>query len=287
MLISRTNYHFRIYYSILIIFAVSLPLAPFLVSVSQFLLVINWLVERNFHEKFRKLKSRKAIFLIISILVIHAIGMIYTENLSEGLRDLKIKLPLLVFPLIIGTSQKLNYVELKKLLLFFSAAVFVSSIISIGYFLGFPPYKIFNFAPREITDIRDISIFIHHIRFSLLINIAIFSLFYYLLIPRKPHGKTNILIYIILIIWLISFLFILQSITGIVILLISGIILFANWLFKLKRKTVKVILCIVFIMIPIAIISYLVINVKQFYNIDKIDFNSLEKTTNSWQSLLA
>lgn len=279
MPISRSVYHFRIYYSILIIFAVSLPLAPFIVSISQFLIVLNWLLERNFHEKFKKLKSRKAILFVISILIIHAIGMIYSENLGEGFKDLKIKLPLLVFPIIIGTSQKLNYAELKKLLLFFSAAVVVSTIISIGYFLGYPPYKIFNFAPKEILDIRDISIFIHHIRLSLLINIAIFSLFYYLLIPQKHLSKTSILIYILSILWLISFLFVLQSITGIIILFIAGIILFANWLIKLKRKTAKVVLAIVFVMLPVVIISYLTISVKQFYNIDKVDFNSLEKTT--------
>ncbi|MFC2119968.1 O-antigen ligase family protein [Bacteroidota bacterium] len=279
MLLSGTKTHFNIYYWSLIIFAASLSLSRFALTVAQIIMVLNWLSEGNFNTKFRILKSRKGIILVISIFLIHLIGLIYSEDLSQGLHDIKIKLPLLAFPLIVGTSPALNNKQLKKLLLIFAAAVSISTFISIGYFLGFPIHSIIKSVPEKFNDIREISIFIDHIRFSLLINIAIFSLLYYLIFAGDKHKTITILIYILIIGWLIVFLFILLSMTGLIVFLISAFILFIYWIKKQKRRILRISLFSILIIVPIIIISYLVSSVIKFYDVKKTDIQSLEKTT--------
>ncbi len=279
MPINRTSYHFYIYYWLLVIFAISLSLIPFFVSAIQFLLPLNWLLEGGLKKKFHKLKSSKALMLIMSIMLIHLLGMIYTNNFLDGLEDIKIKLPLLILPVIIGTSQSLNYKQLKTLLLFFTAGVVVSSLFSMSYFFGFSPGNIFSFAPKKILDLRDISIFISHIRFSLLINVAIFSIIYFLLFSGGKIKNSIIVIYSITIIWLISFLFILQSLTGIIIFIITGFILFSTWIKHYKSGIIKTTFLVALVLIPLIIFSYLGVSVLRFYNIDEVDSQSLDKTS--------
>ncbi len=71
-----------------------------------------------------------------------------------------------------------------------------------------------------------------HIRFSLLIDLGIFSLFYMILNPDMIKSVTERILYILLLCWLVVFLFILQAITGIVIFLAVGFILFWVYLNK-------------------------------------------------------
>lgn len=279
MALNRSFYHFKIYYWLLIIFAISISVVPYFVSVIQFLLPLNWLLEGRLKKKIQILISRKGLLLIISVFILHVIGMIHTQNFGEGLDDIKIKLPLLVLPIIIGTSHPLNFSQLKTLLSFFTGGVIVSTLFSMGYFWGYSPGDIFNFAPKQINDIRDISIFISHIRFSLLINIAIFSTMYFLLFPGSKSKKIILGIYIITIIWLIYFLFILQSLTGVIIFIITGFILFASSIKSFKPGILKTSFKIAMIFIPLIIFSYLFVSVYNFYQIEEVDPLSLDKTT--------
>jgi len=49
--ITRTSIHRFIYLFTLSLLVCCLPLSPYILSISQFLLVINWLAEGNWHEK--------------------------------------------------------------------------------------------------------------------------------------------------------------------------------------------------------------------------------------------
>jgi len=281
MLNNKTLIHFNIYFGLLIVFAISLSLIPYFVSAVQFLLPINWIIEGGFRKKMQRLKSNWGILLIISIVFVHLIGLVYSKNLSEGLEDIKIKLPLLILPLIIGTSQSLKFKHIKIILLFFTAGIVVSTLFSMSYFFGMSPGNIFNFAPVSISDIREISIFISHIRFSLLINIAIFSLLYFLIFPDIKSRLIVKGVYIIVIIWLISFLFILQALTGVIIFFITGMILFASWIKKHPPGLLKTSSLIFLISVPIIILSYLAVSIYGFSNIEEPDIQNLDKTTSS------
>ena len=167
--------HSDIYFFGLVLLAVSLPLSVFTMSISQFILAINWIWEMNFKQKFSTLINRRSLWVFLLLFLVHVAGLIHTSwpegfyiDSYNALKDLKLKLPLLLLPIIIGTSEPLNSKKIKALLVLFSLAVTSGTFISTAVLLGLTNHN--------IIDIRNISIFISHIRFSLLINLAIFSL---------------------------------------------------------------------------------------------------------------
>ncbi|NJM15116.1 MAG: hypothetical protein HC896_06850 [Bacteroidales bacterium] len=146
----------------------------------------------------------------------HVLGMLYTTDLKFGIHDLKIKLPLLVLPVIVFSSPKLSYNQLVRLLLLFVWSVFVATLISFGIYLGV--------GNVQYTDIRGISIIISQIRFSLYIAMAIMLTLYFLL--NKDIVKPwLIIIYSLLMVWFTYKLMLFKSLTGVIILYVSLVLM--------------------------------------------------------------
>ena len=95
-------------------------------SVPQFILLGNWLIEGDFKRKWDQLRSNKLFWIIISLFLIHVIGLIYTQDISAGLNDVRIKLPLLFLPVLFFTSKPLQQKEFKILLLCFLLGSFTA-----------------------------------------------------------------------------------------------------------------------------------------------------------------
>ena len=150
--------------------AVSLPLSLYFMSVSVFLLLTNWLLEGHFGEKWNTLRARPGIFVFSGIFLVHVVWLINSTDFNYGISDLQTKLPLLILPLILGTSKQIDKKRLKIILIFFILSLLVGTFISMAVLLGY--------GAKEITDIREIALFINHVRFSVLILLAIFFLFH-------------------------------------------------------------------------------------------------------------
>ncbi|MDF2450598.1 MAG: Lipid core - O-antigen ligase, partial [Bacteroidota bacterium] len=97
-------------------------------SIPQIILAANWLLEKNFSEKIYRLKTNKIFLTIITLYLLHIIGMLYTENTQQGLNDLRNKLPLLSLPIILFSTQPLTSKEFKLLFNFFFLSVLVSTV---------------------------------------------------------------------------------------------------------------------------------------------------------------
>ena len=143
----------------------SLTLSQGMMSIAGFILFFNWLAEGKFRAKYDTLRKSKGALAFLLIYAIHIIGLFYTHNFIFALDDLRIKLPLLALPVIFVTTPAVSRKVLITILLVYVASTFVASLIGIGIYFT-----------NRITDIRDISIFISHIRFSLNICLAIFIL---------------------------------------------------------------------------------------------------------------
>ena len=221
--------HRYIYLFSLILLGVAIPFSVFLMSVSQFLLAANWLLELDFRDKWQRLKQNKSALFLIGLFVLHLLWMINSENWNYGLHDIKIKLPLLTLAILLGTSKPLLFSELKLLLNFFILSILSSSLIS-----GLIYFDIIH---RDITDVRQISIFISHIRLSLLVNIGFFSTYYLLGKTRDRYLK---LFYIISLIWFPFFLFILNAYTGLFIFIIVFVIILVRYLIQTSRLWLKI-----------------------------------------------
>jgi O-antigen ligase len=131
------------------------------------------------------------------------------SNFVYGLHDLRIKLPLLALPLIYGTSVSLTKKEFKIILQLFIATVLVSSFIT--------TYVLIGFSKIELVDSRYASLFISHIRFALMVVLSIYILINFIYFDKNPLPKWEKWSYQVSIVWLICFLVLLNSFTGIVI----------------------------------------------------------------------
>ena len=182
--------------------AASLTLSPFMMSVSQILLVIAWLFTGDpIPVKFKRFLHNKTAIVLVSLYLLHIIGLAYTSDFAYAFKDLKVKLPLLVFPLVLSSVKPLSKKLLDLVLLFYVAAVFVATCISFATYLR-----------HDYQDVREISRFISHIRFCLNIVLVIGILLYYLFTRRQPWWER--LVQVALLAWFCCQLFIFESLSG-------------------------------------------------------------------------
>lgn len=98
----RTAAHQRIQHYLLLLIAFFLPFAR-LVPVFITLLLLNWLIEGDFKNKFIAIGRNRFALLFIAFYVLHLIGLLYTQNTEAGLFDVQVKLSLLIFPLVLAS----------------------------------------------------------------------------------------------------------------------------------------------------------------------------------------
>ena len=117
-----------------------------------------------------------------------------------------------------------------------------------------------------------------HIRYSLFINIAIFACFYFLFIENKKHRYINLFLSISLI-WLLIFIFILQSVTGVVILFVIFFTITCIKIFKSKQIYLRIILITCLLVVLSSITWDFLHIIHEFTNVKKYDPSKLEKVT--------
>jgi len=241
-----------IFFAGLIILVAVLPFSEYIISLSQFILAGSWLLSLNFKDKFIKLFHSKIFWVVAGLYIIHLLGLIYTEpeNLDYALKDLRIKAPLLLLPLLFASMPRLTKTQILAVLLTFVASVFLATVHVFVMNLGW--------LGSEINNSRDASIFISHIRLSLMICFAAFILFYFLtskFFQIKYHFK---LILTAVFIWSIFILIYLPFITGLIVLCSSLIVYYFAFIFKLQTAVAKsAVIAIMFLLfISLASIAY-------------------------------
>lgn len=239
--ISRTN----IYLFGLALMMVALPTSKFLMSIAQFILIFNWLLDKNVLVKFRRFFENKPAMVVFSVFFIHVIGLLWTSDFNYAWKDLRIKLPLLALPVIISTTPRLQRKTFFNLMLLFIGANLFGSFFSIGKLLT-----------REVFEIRDISVFISHIRFALNVSVAIFAGIYLSFQKRYyPAGLRFLLM--ISALWLIFFLGLMEAVTGITVLVIITMVLLAISVFQLRRLSIRLLVTFFLIAVPVSIFLHL------------------------------
>lgn len=222
------KFHDYIYVFALIVLVTGMPLSKFLMSISQIILFCNWVLEGNLINKIRSFSKNKPALVLSSVIALHLIGILYSSDFSYAADDIRIKAPLLVLPLILSTARPLSKKTSDLILHIFTAAVITATAISM--------FVLFGFTKHKVVDIRDISIFISHIRFALLICFSIFICYYYY--HQSFIGKYGF-VYFIVIAWLIIFLVIMESVTGLTALLFTIAALFIYRLLLSENKWLK------------------------------------------------
>lgn len=163
------------------------------------------------------------------LFAIHIVGVANSQDTAQAFKDIKIKLPLLAFPIVLSSFPGYTKLEFKRLIYIFIAAVTLSTIIS------FLTYWHIIFPDQYVDDIRQISFLISHIRLGLMITLSIMLLVY---LFYKNHTQLKP-IYALLIFWFLLILYLMESFTGITSLVLGGFILLLIYAYKSKERYLK------------------------------------------------
>ncbi|MCX6295904.1 MAG: hypothetical protein NTX97_07530, partial [Bacteroidetes bacterium] len=97
---NRIQFHTKAHFYLALMIAFCLPIARF-TALFIALLLLNWLIEGDFKNKFKIVSNNKLAVLFISFYLMHLVGMFYSQNIDFGLFDIQVKFSLLVLPLIL------------------------------------------------------------------------------------------------------------------------------------------------------------------------------------------
>lgn len=262
-----------IYYAGLLLLTASLPLSKFAMSISQFMIVGGWLLSGDLISRLRTFMRSTPALLLVSIFLLHIIGLAYTSDFNYAFKDIRIKLPLLLLPVILSSANPITEKQFNGILLALIAGTFVSSMISIMILLGWLNYP--------VNDIRDISIFISHIRLSLLCCLSVFVIIW--LLSRKSSPYSQLIQWLLTIagVWLLFFIIILESLTGVAVLLCSLIFLPLWMLFRGSNRIYKSIILFTSIALPLFAFLYVKSVYDRLNDHEQVDFSKLEQFTPS------
>ncbi|MDM8004172.1 MAG: O-antigen ligase family protein [Bacteroidota bacterium] len=127
--ISRKNAHQTVFFFALALFAVSLPLSRYFITVSEIILIANWLTEGDFRNRFRLLRNDRPALSFIMIYCLSVIGLLWSRDPVSGIQnDLLHKSPTLFLPVIFATSRVPEIKRVRIVLLLFISSVFIASI---------------------------------------------------------------------------------------------------------------------------------------------------------------
>ncbi len=260
-----------LYFTGLLLLVSSLPLSLLFISLSQFVLLAAFFFEGNIKEKFTRFYLNKAALLFSGIWLLHLIGLFWTTDFNEGIKDLRIKLPILILPIFIAGSKPLSSKQFRWLLLTFVASVFCGSMVSMAV--------LSSILQRNIYDIRDIFILdISHIRFALFTCLSLFILIWLAFLERKTVSRLQKTLAIILIAWFLVFLVIAESVTGVLIFIVTGLILLLYRGFTSRELKFRIILITTVLCFPLIFIFIIEKFVNDFYRNHPYPINTKEKT---------
>ena len=216
-------------------------------SICTGLLVVNWIAAGDLKTKFKNLKESNIFWVLISLFLLHLLGLLYTSNFTYALKDLKIKLPIFFLPIVFIASPSLSIKEFRSILKVLLITALLSSIYGMYYYLRYFQVTFF--------ELREMSQFISHIRLSLLNTIAAFAAFYLLAKNNwRKFSYTN-LYYLMAGIWLFIFNGIMGARMGLVVFFI--LLLLGSIFLVIRHKKIWLAAVLLGLMIALPILSYL------------------------------
>jgi hypothetical protein len=271
MRLTRQTIHEQVYFYGLIFIAISLPLSVYTLTLAQMLIFANWLVEGRFREKWERFRQNRALWFFLGLYLVHALSLLWSADGAYGFKDMRIKVPLFIIPLIMGTSVPLIRKQMDRILLFFTMGVFVASMASVMALLGW--------LPTEVNGYRDLSLFISHIRFSLMIVLTILVIVWYIFIQKNSISRTERIFYWIGLAWFPIFLVLLKSLSGIMIMGFLAFFILVRAVFEIRDAAIRFMVLVPVVMIPLFSIIYLAQAINKYYSFDEIHFDEIESYT--------
>ncbi|MBP7407526.1 MAG: O-antigen ligase family protein [Flavobacteriales bacterium] len=172
MPLKRSFFPFRtVHVNALVLCTVFLPWSTAFLSMAQMLLAANWFAEGiakgTMRERLRSAFTTAPSLVFLSFLLLHVVGLLWTQDMAWGIDLGRILFPVLVFGAVLAGSPRLSRSELRIILLFGAWSAVACALFGV----------LFNKGAAD--DYRALSIFISHIRLALLLCIAVVIFLHY------------------------------------------------------------------------------------------------------------
>lgn len=254
--------HLYLRITALTILTVGIALSNVLMSIGAIWIISNWLIQADFKLYWEKFKQKPSVWLVVALFFFLAFSLIWSADFSYGFKDLRVKLPFIVIPLVMATSAPLAQKHFYFLLYVFLGIVTYTSaynFIRYNYFLD------------DSADIREMSTFISHIRFSVLINFAIFICVYF--IYKRKYSP---FLWVGLMGWFLIYLYISQIISGYLLFVVLTPFTVVFFSLKIRSKVWRSI-SIMSLVLGVFIAGFMTFHfVEKLNHNERIDYESLE-----------
>lgn len=218
---------------------IAMPNLNLLMSIGSILLLMFWLYKPGLKKGITALKSNKIALAMIGLFLIHVVWLINTSDFDYASKDLRVKLPLFIFALVLG-SMKISRAQVKFILLCLSLGIWFATIQAYINYIGFV---------RGLHDYREIVQGISHIRLSLLMVTLVAGVIYFWRELSKPWKVYAAIV----ILNVLVFFNVLQSLTGIVVL--AALVAFSLFYYAYTRKAMRLFWSVLLAIIVFAGIS--------------------------------
>ncbi|MBL7941671.1 MAG: hypothetical protein JNM00_02840, partial [Flavobacteriales bacterium] len=217
-------------------------------------------------DRWQRLRANVPARFMVAFFLLLAVGMLWTEDFDYGVKDLRMKLPVLFIPLLLPLLRPIPEKVFRLILISFVVALTVAVTFCLSVYV--------SWSNPELHDVREISVFISHIRFSLMI---VFGIAILVFVFMKDNGLRWPAI--LLLIYFLFFLWILESVTGFSIL----ILMVAVWMLRAatmsKVIAVRLAAVVLAIGLPLGAVMYFASCYHHYFSAEQIDWEHLDTHT--------
>jgi hypothetical protein len=255
--ISRLALHDFTHFAGLLGLAVGLVCSKAILSISIVVLIANLVFQGRFSMYWKNLSESSIMRWLILYWSFHIIGLIWTTDVNYAFNDIRIKLSVLLLPMIFIMHPLKSKKQQETVLWIFLLTLLITSITNIAAF-----HQLFG--QKTYADMRDLSLFGSHIRYSLLVIMGIATSSYLLQSTVKKSIKILLLISFI---WLLYYTYFSQVLSGVLALVAVCVVWLIRYSF-LKSKLLGSV-AITFIVSAVIAVGFYLFRPDQLPTIDK------------------
>jgi len=211
-----------------------------------------------------------------AIYLIFLISLGWTEDLGYGLKDLKTKLPIFLLPVFLSGMDPVGPKGVRAIWTAFIASLAVATTICLMvYFDAYNQWAVpLGFRAHQVNGFRDASIFISHIRFSLMLIMGIVVLY-----TSSVFRDRLWWLRVLLSAYFLFFLWLMESVTAVAVLGSLLLALALRSVMQLSRMWIRIALLVGAIGGTLLVTAWLYVEYSRQFTAPPVGVATLELTT--------
>jgi hypothetical protein len=189
----------------LVLLIIGMLYSTWLTSFSQFVLAGAWVFRFDWKNQIKQFWQHTSAVWISALFFLYLFSLLYSSDYQQGFNEVRILLPVFLLPFLFSGLYEVTSKQFRLLIWFYVIVVFTAVLFCIP--------GIYYYYSGELAELRDASRFISHIRLSLHVCLVICILSHFISTSFSKYWLLFIPI-LILVLWL----FLMQALTGLIIL---------------------------------------------------------------------